>query len=350
VVLDERLFLKGYRRLRGGTSPDVEMTRHLTEAAGFRHVPALAGFVEWRPEEGPVMTVAALFSYVQNQGDAWTYTLNHLERHCAVLLHAAAPEEGESHTLYLDQLRTIGRRVGELHSILSRPCDDDAFSPEPLRASDLASWRKRILAATERAFTELENGIRTLPENDREPAAQLLRQRSQLLRQIRRLGAGSAAIQKTRIHGDLQLGKLLLTGKDFAIIDFEGERAWTYENRRAKHLALRDVACMLRSLDHARIVALQRATADRSDQQSALARDLGQWHKASQRTFLSAYRAALGDAVCWPADRGDATRLLTLFEIEKEILQLRHELEHRPERAGVPVAGLLGLLEHKTGS
>jgi maltose alpha-D-glucosyltransferase/alpha-amylase len=350
VVLDERLFLKGYRRLRGGTSPDVEMTRHLTESAGFRHVPALAGFVEWRPEDGPVMTVAALFSYVQNQGDAWSYTLNHLERHCAVLLHAAAPEEGESHTLYLDQLRTIGRRVGELHATLSRPCDDDAFAPEPLRASDLAAWRKRILASAERAFEELAAGISLLTERDREPAARLLGRRPQLLAQIRRLGAGSVAVHKTRIHGDLQLGKLLLSGKDFAIIDFEGERAWTYENRRAKHLALRDVACTLRSLEHARIVALQRAAADRSDQHDALARDLGQWHRAAYRAFLSAYRSALGDACCWPAERGDAARLLTLFEIEKEVLQLRHELEHRPERAGVPVAGLLGLLERKSGS
>ena len=53
----------------------------------------------------------------------------------------------------------------------------------------------------------------------------------------------------------ITLGQLLFTGKDFVIIDFEGEPARSLAERRGKRSALVDVAGMLRSLHYAAIVA-----------------------------------------------------------------------------------------------
>jgi len=47
---------------------------------------------------------------------------------------------------------------------------------------------------------------------------------------------------KIRIHGDYHLGQLVYTGKDFVILDFEGEPARPLSDRKMKRSALRDVA------------------------------------------------------------------------------------------------------------
>jgi maltose alpha-D-glucosyltransferase/alpha-amylase len=149
-------------------------------------------------------------------------------------------------------------------------------------------------------------------------------------------------MQRTRYHGDLHLGQVLLRQNDFVFTDFEGEPARAVQERRQKHSALRDVAGMLRSLDYARWAALRRSA--RSDEDfAALAPAAAAWEAAARRTYLAAYDGTARAAGLYPSL--DAIRgLVALAEIEKALYELRYELANRPDWVRIPLGGLRALM------
>ena len=64
--------LKGYRRLRDGVNPELEMGAYLTEVAQYPNCAPLAGVLEYLANDGKVRLLAMLQGYVANQGDGWT--------------------------------------------------------------------------------------------------------------------------------------------------------------------------------------------------------------------------------------------------------------------------------------
>ncbi|MDH5222330.1 MAG: alpha-amylase, partial [Betaproteobacteria bacterium] len=146
-----------------------------------------------------------------------------------------------------------------------------------------------------------------------------------------------------RYHGDYHLGQVLLQKLDFVITDFEGEPARSFDERRAKHSPLRDVAGMLRSFDYARWTALRQALEGHADYER-LAPHAADWVARVRRAFLGAYdEAARGSGLYASFD--DLHELLELFELEKALYELRYELNNRPGWVGIPLTGILALLE-----
>src|SRR5262249_5633568 len=97
----------------------------------------------------------------------------------------------------------------------------------------------------------LEARHSSLTEADQPRVQLLLEKRSAILDHFEPLLTRKFSGQRMRCHGDYHLGQLLYTGKDFVIIDFEGEPSRSLAQRRRKHSCLRDVAGMLRSFDYA---------------------------------------------------------------------------------------------------
>jgi maltose alpha-D-glucosyltransferase/alpha-amylase len=342
VILGESLFVKGYRQARPGINPDVEIAGYLT-AGGFKYIAPLAGSVNYIRADQEPMTLVALFGYVRNQGDGWSYALNHLDRYASSLLAETRIDDIAPHALFNTQMQTLGRRVGELHAALARSTEDPAFAPEPIKAQDLGEWRGAVLADASSTLEQLNERSASLPDPVQAKVRLLLNERARILARIDQLTLGTIDAVKTRHHGDLHLGQVLLTADDFLITDFEGEPARPIDERRRKHSALRDVAGMLRSFDYARAVALDRALSARPDAHERLTHGFHAWYEEATHAFLVGYDRGAAGARTMPAKPEDAKRLILLFQIEKALYELRYELENRPAWVSVPLDGLLAL-------
>lgn len=340
VTFGERLFLKGYRRLRPGVNPEFEVGRFLTEVANFPHCVPVAGVLEYRGNDGGVLTLAILQAYVSNQGDGWAYTLAYLQR--ALDLHRSQGSGVDDvHGAYLTLAETLGRRTGELHLAFATPTDDPAFRPEPLAASDIAAWRERTLAEARQTFAMLQSALPRLEGDTLAQAQAVLAAERGLLELISRITQLGGRALKTRIHGDFHLGQVLLVRNDFVIIDFEGEPGRSFDERRERQSPLRDVAGMLRSFSYARAGGL-RGLAASPDEVAQLTPFAASWEAETRAAFLRGYANAVSGSALYESFESQLG-LLSLFELEKAFYELRYELNNRPDWVGIPLGGILGL-------
>ena len=341
VTLGERLFLKGYRRVRRGVNPEVEVGRFLTEVARFPNCVPLAGIVEHIDRDGSVITLAVLQAYVRNQGDAWTYTLEYLARFLYTQ-RAAAELPPDVHGAYLALVQTLGLRTAELHAAFARRTGDPAFDPEPARAEDYAEWRRHLHEDTAATFDLLQRRIEQLPASIAAEARGLLDRRDEVMARVDSLPTPSGPILKTRHHGDYHLGQVLISKNDFIITDFEGEPARPLEERRRKHTPLRDVAGMVRSFNYAAGAALDRAM-ESPDDETKLAPLAAAWESEARNAFLTAYDESVRRTGIYGV-QSDMRTLLAMFELEKALYELRYELNNRPDWVRWPLAGIVRLV------
>ncbi|MCC7079719.1 MAG: maltose alpha-D-glucosyltransferase [Burkholderiales bacterium] len=351
VYFGMRAYLKGYMRLQSGVNPEVEVGRFLTDRSPYPNIASVLGAVEYIGRDGSSTALAIGQRFVRNQGSLWTYTLEYLDRHMgasAAPAEAQAAPPGEAHALYTTQAHKLGSRVGELHRAFAARTGDPAFDPEPVSGADLNTWIETVRADTARTFDRLERKRPELEESVRPRADELLARRITLLDRIGRELAGTDGLTKTRYHGDLHFGQVLLTANDFVIIDFEGEPMRPIGERRAKASPLRDVAGMLRSASYAAHATVQRLAAHHPDRRAELHASALEWQRTVSGVFIAGYKAATAGLSSVPQDEAAFERLLELFLIEKALYEMRYELESRPQWAAIPIRGLTELLDGST--
>ena len=350
VFFGNRAYLKGYRRLHIGVNPEFEIGRFLTDASPFAHIAAVAGAVEYVDGSGgEAATLAVLQKYVENQGDMWTYTLEYLNRSLAAPQPAGDAAPGApvlSHGLYFSQLELLGRRVAQLHAAFARVTGDPAFDPEPVTAQELLQWKDAVLADAERTFAALDTMRAHFGPGVQSEVETLLAARSVLCERVRALRCEVAGLAKTRYHGDLHLGQVLLAQNDFIIIDFEGEPARPIDERRRKHSPLRDVAGMLRSFSYAAHAALHPPEQGHEGGATA-AEALRAWEHSAAQSFVKGYRDASTGLISVPSDAASLQAMLDLFTFEKALYELRYEMDNRPEWISIPLRGLIGSMAHE---
>lgn len=321
------------------------------------------------------MTLAILQQYTPNRGDGWSYTLEALKVYLmrtlscgssdASVLHADGTPldlvEEEPPTLamdligsYLDVIRLLGRRTAELHLALALDLQDPNFAPEPVTAMYRRSRYQSQRSLTGKAFRALRKGLSHLPERTQQEARELLRLEDRALDRFRVLSERATAGSRIRCHGNYHLGQVLVTGDDFAIVDFEGEPSRHLSERRLKRVPLWDVAGMLRSLRYAAHAAVSEhadtSGARRSERAGDLERWARYWRLWVSAAFLREYLHTAGGLPGLLPVGDDLKDLLESLLLETVTYELGYELNNRPDWVHVPVRDALEALRTETDS
>lgn len=348
VVIGDRVVLKLIRRVNPGIHPELEMSAYLT-AAGFANISPLLAWVSRVDEQNAPHLLMIAQGYLSNQGDAWAWTQNTLER--AIRDQMAPPSrDAEAHTDALLELTgfaaLLGQRLGEMHLLLAAPTDDEAFRPRPSDADDSQRWGTQISAELNHALDLLAQHRDALDPDSQALVDDLQQQRDGLAQHIANLAEQAEGGLLMRVHGDLHLGQVLVVQGDAYLIDFEGEPSRPLQERRAKHSPYKDVSGVLRSFDYAAAMILRSASAvDLSGPaQQARQRVARQYLHQSRHAFVEAYglaTAAMPHA--WQQAEGERAAL-ELFCLEKAAYEITYEAENRPSWLAVPLHGLHGLI------
>jgi trehalose synthase-fused probable maltokinase len=248
---------------------------------------------------------------VRDAVDGWELALDEL---------ASDPER------FLARLRRLGEVTGRMHTVLGAEPSDPTFCPEEPSSEALALLTATVDEEIQQIFLELPEELDAL-----EP----IRGRGEEVRErLARLSHVASFGRVIRHHGDYHLGQTLFADDDWVVLDFEGEPARSLPDRRRKRSPLRDVAGMLRSFAYAVSAAgILRGTTVPGD-----------WELRAREEFLAGYDEAVDPSLI-PTGRAAIERLLTIFELEKAVYELRYELNNRPEWIGIPVAAIARMLE-----
>ncbi|NWB29595.1 maltose alpha-D-glucosyltransferase [Pseudomonas gingeri] len=348
VVVGERVMLKLIRKVSAGIHPELEMSAYLS-AAGFKHISPLLGSVVRRDQDGGESLLMIAQGLLNNQGDAWVWTQNNLERAIRDELADGTVEHPQPFNA-LDELANfaglLGQRLGEMHEVLAEPTANADFSAQVSTAKDSQAWGKQIGSQLTRALQLLEQHQARLAPADQVLVTHLVARQKAIVAHVQALATQVRGGLRIRVHGDLHLGQVLVVQGDAYLIDFEGEPARSLQERRGKHSPYKDVSGVLRSFDYAAAMALDRSHAADSSAaaQAALQRVAERYLKDSRKAFIRAYRQATTSLAHAWQDPAGAEAALALFSLEKAAYEIVYEAENRPAWLPVPLHGLSGLL------
>lgn len=337
VVIGERLLLKGYRRLQTGLNPDLELTAFLTEEAGFTAVPPLAGFAELVEAAGggSATTIAMAQQFVADGADAF-------ESIAAALVGWIKAPGTVSLEVATEIAADLGTLTAGLHAALADGRGQPDMTPRPATRQELQAWASAAQANLDRAL-EVAPGDAGTTVRALAPAI------AQALTVLEALPT-TPDVQRT--HGDYHLGQVLIALDGFRVVDFEGEPLADPAARRSMRHPLRDVASMLRSLDHVARSAARRARAqdgvgDDGDHGSDdgisghVGLDVDDWIERARERFLEGYRAGLREAHVWLDLDAD---LLHAFEVDKELYEFAYAATYLPAWLYAPTEGMRALM------
>jgi maltose alpha-D-glucosyltransferase/alpha-amylase len=322
VVLGGTLLLKAYRRLQPGLNPDLEMTAFLSEEAGFPAVPRLAGFAEIVARDGTT-TVAMLQELVADGADAFESV--------AEALSAWLVAPGEVSLGFATEIAAdLGTLTAGLHAALAEGHGLPDMAPRSATREEIRGWATAAHAHLDTAL-DVASG----------EAGDVLRDLApRIAETITVLDALPTAPDVIRAHGDYHLGQVLIAPDGFRVIDFEGEPLASPEERRAHRPALRDVASMLRSLDHVARSARHRAEARHGGPLTHTGLDPDAWILRARERFIEAYRTGLTEhrvAIDLDPD------VLLAFEVDKELYEFAYAATYLPSWLYAPTEGMRAL-------
>ena len=339
VIVGEKMRLRPMRKVIAGVHPEVEISSYLGER-GFPNIAPLLGEVKRVDAQGEVYTLMILQGFISNQGDAWQWTQNTLQRALRDQLSAGTSSMNIQYPAMVELehfSNLLGQRLGNMHLLLAQSDTNPRFGAMEITESETMEWVQGITHRVEHALDIL----RKQPIRE---ADWLLENTQEIRGLIEQLGANSVGGTRTRIHGNLHLAQVLVVAGDACFINFgTGAAEGTHRNDSPGSLhqsPLRDVADMMCSFSDAAAVAI------RSIQKRDVTSDVDEIHRlvvayTSQagKTFCDSYFVAANELSKSWRTREREEAALTLFCLDNRIREII-KAEKRPDWLDIPVRDL----------
>ncbi|MEO1051867.1 MAG: maltose alpha-D-glucosyltransferase [Bacteroidota bacterium] len=363
VIYNNQYFFKFYRKVEKEINPDLEIVRFLSEKASFKNSPKFAGGIEYKEDSGSSIVFGLLQNKVENQGDAWNMTLDAIGRYFDRAFAKVNREEklpklptGNGMdfedvpplvqeligSVFYERVIKLGERTAEMHLALASDHQDPAFSPEYFNSNYQRSVYSSLRKLLKDRFGLLKRCIKKLSGNNKKLAEQVLAMESDILDCFSQVYKKKIEGIKTRVHGDYHLGQVLFDGKDFTIIDFEGEPGVSFSERRLKRSPYKDVAGMIRSFHYAAYGKILLNDYYRDKDIDFLENWAEQWYHYVSRFYLGAYLNKIEEG---RTISSEFLLLVRIYLLEKAIYELAYELNSRPDWVAIPLRGICYLME-----
>ncbi|MEM9092037.1 MAG: maltose alpha-D-glucosyltransferase [Cyanobacteria bacterium P01_F01_bin.53] len=371
---DGELILKLFRRVEDGDNPDLEIRHFLSQQQQFNNFNEVVGSLNYTRGQGGKSTVGIFQKYVPDVQTCWEYTLDNIRNFydqmlvqssemtdvpvlpaSLLALQAEYGEGTENKRLasrligpYLANIELLGQRTAELHIALAADKANEAFAPEAFNSFHQRSIYQHNRNLTGQVFLLIKDHWKTLPA-ELHPMAQLLLEYQPLyLEQFRQILECKIEAQRIRFHGDYHLGQALYTGKDFILIDFEGETTRNVSERRIKRSPLRDVAGMIQSFHYAAVYGFRNETESGvmyTEQAEYMQQWTQFWEQWVSAAFLHSYLKTASTADFLPTTEQTMKVLLNNYFLSKAIHDVGYKIVHRSDEVEIPMQRLLQFVD-----
>jgi maltose alpha-D-glucosyltransferase/alpha-amylase len=304
---------------------------------------------------------------VPNEGDAWHFALDHVQKYLERVLYKRSelkefprvpsllPDKDLKEIypfldelvgiFYAEMISLLGQRTGEMHLSLFSQTEEPAFAPEPFSLLYQRSVFQSMRSLTRKVFHLLKENISRFPKNIKNEASGMIVYEKEILNRLGKILEKKISAMKIRIHGDYHLGQVLFTGKDFMIIDFEGEPAVALSERRLKRSPLRDVAGMVRSFHYAAHAGFLKYSFVNQTDIHFLEPWVEIWYQYISQIFIQSYLDTVDGAPFLPQNTEEFDTLFHALLLQKAVYELGYELNNRPDWIMIPIRGIQNILQ-----
>lgn len=365
IIINDRLVIKFFRRIYSDKNPDYEMSCFLSETKGYKNTPAYQGSINVIDSDNAYITIALMQELVPNQGDAWDYVRNELNKIFHNLeykrieidklpeipmfanlgINDVPPQIIDWAGLHIFlMLQVLAKRTAEMHIALGSEFSDSAFHPTHFNG-DYEVWLKnRLLYQFQNRLNVVENNMHRLEGLALELGKEFLERKNEIRKRFVNFEWTKLKGERIRIHGDYHLGQVLVQNDDFYLLDFEGEPESTIRDRKVKQPPLKDVAGMFRSFHY----AIYSIIFNNGDDFPYSQEELFKAGEILYRYFIAVfYDSYLKLIQANNLNIGYSQERIFILEycmLEKAVYELGYEMNSRPLWAVIPLEGIMSII------
>ena len=358
IVYAQKYFLKMYRRLDKAPNPDYETIKFLSEHTRFTNIPTYKGAITWATRSNFTSVMGLLQEYIPNQGSAKLYFEDVIKRYYERVIAIRNAHNAEDididifepinekskyawfedviGNIVLERATLLGTLTASLHQNLSAHTQVNGFEVESFSLHYQKSLFSALQSEIRQTLDLSKKNSSSFSDNTLEAFAKLRQNKDKIINMLKALQDEKIDTLKTRIHGNLHLGNVLFTGKDFYFNDFEGDATRAFSEKRLKKSPLKDIASLIRSFHYAAYHAVFDKGVIRKEDIPFVQAWSHKWHKYVSNRLFSVYYDKMKDSGILPANKKHKALLLKTFLVERALYELRIEMSKKTDKALLP--------------